>query len=144
MIVCRPAILAEDMDACLAIRHAVFIDEQNVPEALERDGRDDECLHYLGFDGERAVATARVMPVEGACKFQRVAVLRDVRGQGVGTRLMRFMMDALSDTARAEGRLFKLSSQESAIPFYERLGFVVVSDVYMDAGIRHRDMEASP
>lgn len=143
MITCRPASSAEDMALCLAIRQAVFIDEQNVPEALERDGRDDECLHFLALDGDRAVATARVMLIEGACKFQRVAVLRDVRGQGVGAKLMRFMMDALAEKARAQGRLFKLSSQESAIPFYQRLGFAVVSDVYMDAGIRHRDMEAS-
>lgn len=34
----------------------------------------------------------------------------------------------------------KLSSQTYAIPFYEKLGFVVCSEEYMDANIPHKDM----
>ena len=33
-----------------------------------------------------------------------------------------------------------LSAQVYAIPFYEKAGFIVNSDVYDDAGILHRDM----
>jgi ElaA protein len=34
----------------------------------------------------------------------------------------------------------KLGAQVHALGFYERLGFVAVGPVYLDAGIEHRDM----
>lgn len=139
-LICRRATGADDLAVCLAIRHAVFIVGQKVPAELERDGRDDACGHYLAFADGEPVGTARIMPLQGTFKFQRVAVLEAYRGQGVGDGLMWFMMDDLSSRSDSAGRVFFLSSQVSAIGFYEKLGFSVCSDIYMDAGIEHRDM----
>ncbi|MBO6640269.1 MAG: GNAT family N-acetyltransferase [Roseitalea sp.] len=132
----------DDMAACMAIRHQVFVREQCVEEALERDGRDGDCIHYLAIGVDRPVGTGRVMPLADRYKIQRVAVLPPARGTGVGAALMRFMMADLANEADAAGRMFVLSSQVHALPFYEKLGFSVCSDVYMDAGIPHRDMRA--
>lgn len=140
---CRRAASADDLAACLAIRHTVFVVGQNVPVDLERDGQEDLCVHYLALFDNEPVATARVMTLDGKFKFQRVAVLEDHRGRSVGAALMRFMMDDLAKRMDAQGRKFFLSSQVSAIGFYERLGFNVCSDIYMDAGIEHRDMSRS-
>ncbi|MGB7430943.1 MAG: GNAT family N-acetyltransferase [Ahrensia sp.] len=139
-LICRRAVGADDLAVCLAIRHAVFIVGQNVPAELERDGRDEACMHYLALVDDEPVGTARIMPLEGKFKFQRVAVLEDFRGRGAGDGLMRFMMNDLSTRPDAVDRQFFLSSQVSAIGFYEKLGFRVCSDVFMDAGIEHRDM----
>lgn len=139
-LICRRAMDADDLSVCLAIRHAVFIVGQNVPADLECDGREDECAHYLALVDDEAVGTARIMPVDGKFKFQRVAVREAYRGNGVGAGLMRFIMDDLATRPDAADRVFFLSSQVSAIGFYERLGFTVCSDTYMDAGIEHRDM----
>lgn len=137
---CRRAEGPDDLSVCLAIRHAVFVVGQQVPVELEQDGREHNCRHYLVFDGDVAVGTARVMPLDGAFKFQRVAVLDAYRARGVGTKLMAFMMDDIAQ-GDIEGRQsFVLSSQVSAIAFYERLGFEACSEVFMDAGIQHRDM----
>ena len=35
---------------------------------------------------------------------------------------------------------FKLNAQTHAIPFYSRLGYEVVSEEFLDAGIPHRTM----
>ena len=131
----------EDMAACWAIRHQVFVHEQCVDEALERDGKDDQCIQYIAFDGDRAIGTARVMPLADRFKIERMAVLAEARGSGVGAALMRFIMADLEAAPDAEGRHFFLSSQVHAMAFYERLGFAVCSDEYMDAGIAHRDMK---
>lgn len=131
----------DDLAACMAIRHQVFVREQCVDEALERDGRDGDCLHYLAV-ADAPVGTGRVMPLEDLYKIQRVAVLPRVRGTGLGAALMRFMMADLAEQAKSAGRMFFLSSQVHAMPFYEKLGFEACSDVYMDAGIPHRDMKA--
>ncbi|WP_026481009.1 GNAT family N-acetyltransferase [Ahrensia sp. 13_GOM-1096m] len=140
-ITCRRATSAADFAASMAIRESVFIGEQNVPADLERDGLEDECLHYLGALNGKIVATARVMPQAAKFKFQRVAVMKSARGTGLGAELMRFMMDDLAKRDDAAGKVFFLSSQVSAIGFYAQLGFEVCSDEYMDAGIQHRDMK---
>jgi ElaA protein len=120
----------------------VFIDEQGVPEDLELDGLDAACAHFLAtasdVDGAIVdVGTARLKPNGGQAKAQRVAVARAWRKRGVGQALMA----ALEEDARARGlSAVVLSSQVSAIPFYERLGYTASGPVYEDAGIPHRDM----
>lgn len=140
-ISCRRALSAEDLAACLRIREAVFIDEQNVPVALERDGLDDECFHYVATMAGEIIGTARVMVLKDKFKFQRVAVVSSARGAGIGGILMKFMMADLAENDDAAGKHYFLSSQVDAIPFYERLGFEICSDEYLDAGILHRDMK---
>lgn len=128
---------AAELSRCLALRRAVFIDEQHVPEDLELDEHDPVCTHFLATDGDVDVGTARLKPTDGKAKAQRVAVKKTHRKSGVG----RLLMQALEDEARRQGlKSVVLSSQVSAIPFYERLGYAAHGDVYVDAGIDHRDM----
>ena len=112
------------------------------PPAIERDGRDGEAIHYIAEIGGRPVATARVRMPGNKVKFERVAVVKTARGTGTGAALMRFMMADLAADERTAGRHFFLSSQSPAIAFYERLGFTVCSDEYLEANIPHRDMRA--
>lgn len=145
----RLAVSAPDLVRCLALRRAVFIDEQAVPEVLELDGHDHDALHFIcvddddeGDDDKRpALGTARLRAIDtDTAKVQRVAVGRQHRRSGVG----RLVMQALHDEARKRGhRRIRLSSQVSAIEFYEGLGYVAEGGIYDDAGIPHRDMELS-
>ena len=64
----------EDMPAVLDIRRAVFMVEQGVSEAEERDGQDDEALHYLALKDDVQIGTARVLVDGDAGKIGRVAV----------------------------------------------------------------------
>lgn len=125
-----------DLEACCAIRRVVFIDEQEVPEDEEWDGLDEACTHFLARLDGRALGTARLRidPGYGA-KAERVAVMLAARGTGVG----RAVMLALEDEARAQGwPRVTLAAQLQALPFYERLGYVVYGPEFDDAGIPHR------
>ena len=128
-----------DLETCRAIRRAVFIVEQNVPEAEEWDGRDGEATHLLARDAEgRAIGTARILIQGETGKIGRVAVLAEARGTGIGAALIRAALDHLRRTpgiTRAS-----LGAQTHAIGFYEKLGFVAHGPEYDDAGIPHRDM----
>ena len=117
------------------VRFAVFVEEQKVPAEIELDGFDPLSVHALAFDGEgRVLGTGRLLP-DG--HIGRMAVLRQARGAGVGSALLRALMQA----ARARGdREVALSAQAHAIPFYERFGFVAEGEEYDDAGIPHRWM----
>ena len=117
------------------VRYRVFVEEQKVPAEIELDEFDPVSVHALAFDaGGRALGTGRLLP-DG--HIGRMAVLREARGAGVGSALLRALMKA----ARARGdREVMLSAQTHAIPFYERFGFAVEGDEYDDAGIPHRMM----
>jgi len=125
----------ESETALNTVRRAVFIEEQRVPAALEWDGLDESCHHVLvTAAGNRPVGTGRIKP-DG--HIGRMAVLRDCRGQGVGSAILA----ALLDVARQQQCTgVYLHAQVSAIIFYEKQGFTVDSKEFMDAGIPHRSM----
>ena len=129
----------DDIAACRAIRHEVFVIEQHVPEAEEWDGRDGEAIHLIARDDSGApIGTARLL-LEGATgKIGRVAVLKAARGSGTGAALIRA---SLQELAGIQGiSRAKLGAQTHAIGFYEKLGFSAYGPEYLDAGIAHRDM----
>ena len=129
--------LTDDLSSCFVLRREVFVEEQAVPEELERDEHDADALHFLAAWEGRPVGTARMLLKGDTGKIGRVCVLRPMRGRGIGAALIRAAVEELR--ARGFSRA-KLGSQVHAIPFYEGLGFVAEGPVYDDAGIPHRDM----
>lgn len=121
-------------ESILAIRFEVFVAEQGVPSELELDGLDPKCVHALAFDGEKPVATGRLID-DG--HIGRVAVLKSYRKRGIGLKIMKTLIEAAK--ARSLTSVC-LSSQTHAAPFYERLGFEAKGRVYQEAGIDHIDM----
>jgi predicted GNAT family N-acyltransferase len=120
------------------VRFAVFVEEQKVPAEMELDEHDAVSLHALAVDAAGTVlGTGRLLP-DG--HIGRMAVLRLARGAGVGSALLRALLQAARDRGDRE---VLLSAQTHAIPFYERFGFVVDGKEYDDAGIPHRQMRLS-
>jgi len=129
----------DELKTCLQIHHDVFIKEQFVSEAEEVDGEDPMAEHFLLYFKEQAVGTARVRYINKRAKIERVAVLNSFRGRGFGKVLMDAILEDLRTSKKAAWAT--LGAQTYAIPFYEKLGFVVYGDEYMDAGIPHKDMK---
>jgi predicted GNAT family N-acyltransferase len=131
------ATMEDEIEACLEIRFEVFVGEQHVPPEEEIDGIDDRCIHYLATADGRPVGTARIIPKPPTAKIGRVAVVRSERGLGVGTAIMQYVLEDASSMGFVEA---VLDAQTTAIPFYEKLGFVAESGEFLDAGIPHRRM----
>ena len=132
-----PLALPGDMPAARDIRRVVFIEEQSVPEDIERDALDATALHLVALADGQPVGTARVLIAGGTGKIGRVAVLKPHRGTGLGQALIRF---AMAEIRQAGGHTAKLGAQTHALGFYEALGFTAQGAEYLDAGIPHRDM----
>lgn len=150
-----------------AVREAVFVIEQGVPAALERDAADPRCLHVLARDATgKAIGAARLVPpfvaVNGCVgapadedhpagtashahaardplpRVGRMAVLRRWRGRGVGEA----MLSTLEDLARQRGwTQLALHAQASAVRFYARLGYLPEGPRFHEAGIEHQAMQ---
>jgi len=120
--------------ALMSIRQAVFIEEQNVPKDIEIDEHDPICLHILAYDKDLPVATARLLN-DG--HIGRMCVLKSYRLQGIATELL----NRLIQKARQRSiQSIELHAQLTALPFYQKAGFVVCSVTFMDAGIKHKTM----
>ncbi len=121
-----------------AIRQAVFIEEQRVPQEMEIDEFDPIAWHALAFQGTQCIATGRLVEIpQNAGQIGRMAVLRGFRGNGVGKAILMKLIDLAASQKMSSVRLH---SQVSAIPFYEKVGFTVQGPVYEEAGIPHRNM----
>jgi len=134
----------EDLQFCLDIRFLVFVEEQKVPLELEVDEYDEVAMHVLGLADGLPAATLRLRFVEDKIKIERFAVLKDYRSQGVGAAMMVETLKLIEGLKeRMQITKAVLSAQEAVIPFYQKFGFSVCSDTYMDANIPHKDMELS-
>jgi predicted GNAT family N-acyltransferase len=115
-----------------AVRREVFVLEQQVPEALEIDEMDAHCVHAVAYDSDGvAIATGRLLP---DAHIGRMAVRKQARGSGVGSALLKRLMQTAQQRGEAE---VVLNAQIHAEPFYLRHGFVREGAEYMEAGIAH-------
>lgn len=130
----------ETLSDCLAIRHAVFVEEQGVPVELEIDEHDhSSAIHFAVYLDAGLVGTARLCLFNGVAKIQRVAVSKEARGSGLGAKLVDHLV-RYARTAKLAPKI-ALDAQAHATGFYERLGFKTVGTPFDDAGIPHIRME---
>lgn len=122
-------------EALHAVRHCVFVDEQQVPAALEIDALDPRSVHVLARSGDgEPIGAGRLTP-DG--RIGRMAVLAAWRGRGVGEALLL----ALVEAARCAGwPQLTLHAQLPARVFYTRQGFLPEGDIFEEAGIAHQQM----
>ncbi|WP_423189695.1 GNAT family N-acetyltransferase [Alkalibacterium sp. f15] len=123
----------------IEIRKIVFIEEQQVDESLEIDDLEDKTLHIVGYEDKLPVCTARLLKKEDdTVKIQRVAVLAAYRKQGIG----RLLLEQIEKIAKKQlnASHLALDSQDHAISFYEKIGYSVKGDGFLDAGIPHHYM----
>jgi len=144
-IVISPVSGEAELMQALAIREVVFIEEQHVPEGIERDAEDARAFHVLAFQGGHAVGTGRLVtlaePASGDSgswgQIGRMAVLSAHRKARVGSHLLAAL--------EAEARRQKLTgilmhAQLYAIGFYRHHGYEPVGPVFEEAGIDHVEM----
>ncbi|MFK2825786.1 GNAT family N-acetyltransferase [Bacillus sp. B190/17] len=120
------------------IRKRVFVGEQGVPLEIEIDEHEEAAAHFVLYDNEKPCGAGRFRIKDGLGKAERICVLPTYRGKGAG----RLIMEAVEAHAKERDiPALKLDAQVHAIPFYERLGYEVISDEFIDAGIPHKTMK---
>ncbi len=130
----------EPADEALRIRQEVFVEEQKIDPAIEYDGLDGEAVHAVVYDEEnQPAATGRLLWDVVANRFRigRVATRKERRGCGYGDFVMRMLMDKAFQCGAEE---VYVEAQETAVPFYQKLGFEITGGELMDAGILHFPM----
>jgi len=132
------ALSLDELYEILRLRSEVFAVEQNCLYQ-DLDNKDQRALHIFASQDGEIVACCRVFIKEdGVATIGRVVTSQKVRSTGVGKQLM------LQGIAAARAMYPKhrcvIHAQCYAIGFYEKCGFVVCSDEFMEDGIPHKEM----
>ncbi|MDO4223206.1 MAG: GNAT family N-acetyltransferase [Acinetobacter sp.] len=128
--------------AILKLRVDVFVVEQNCPYP-ELDGVDQQATHlYSQNDHGEILAYARILPAGltyETAAIGRVIVTPKVRGGGIARELMQKAIAIVRDDWQAP--VITIGAQVYLKDFYQSLGFVAISDEYLEDGIAHIDMQ---
>ncbi len=135
------ALSLSELYSILQLRSEVFVVEQNCIYQ-DIDGKDEKALHVLGeFDG-KIVAYARLFKPNDyfeKSSIGRVIVDQDFRDKKLGHFLMREAIEAIRNHF-GETQI-TISAQLYLKNFYESLGFIQTSEMYLEDDIPHIEME---
>lgn len=131
----------EDIKDAAIVRTEVFVNEQKFDADNEFDDIDNIAYHVVVYDdNDMPVATGRLFEnedIQDCYTVGRVAVLKQGRSSGLG----RAVMLAIEEKAKSIGaKSLYLGAQDHAVGFYEKLGYVVSGDEYMDEHTPHYPM----
>lgn len=119
-------------DEARKIRTDVFVDEQGFHD--EFDETDKSASHLVAFDGNEAVATARIFFDSGRCVIGRIAVIKRLRGTGIGSEIIKA---AEREIIKSGNGCAYIHAQQRARGFYEKIGYTAFGEYEPDQGYPH-------
>ena len=125
----------DELYEALQIRAAVFVVEQNCPYQ-DLDDVDKHAYHVFLRENGETLGYLRV--VDKGKRLEEVSLGRVIslkRRQGIGGKLMRAGIAVAKEKFHADKVM--VGAQKYAVPFYESVGFRVISDEYLEDGIPH-------
>ena len=109
------------------------------PEMLGSEASD---FHLACYDQEGDLLACLILTPEGSeeIRMRQVAVRPDLQGKGIGRRIVEFS----EKFAIGEGfTLMTMHARETAVPFYERLGYERYGERFEEVTIPHWHMRKS-
>ena len=116
------------------IRSEIFTGDLKMPISVEKDQYDHFAHHLIIKDGDKKVATGRLILKDGEFLIGRIAVLKEARGMQIGDLVVRMLMDRAFSMGAKEVFVHALISLQS---FYEKVGFKAVSEPFVEATLEH-------
>jgi ribosomal protein S18 acetylase RimI-like enzyme len=97
--------------------------------------RDGDCVYVIAVEDHAVLGVVALeLPTS---RLRQMAVRSDLQRSGIGQKLVQH----LETEARARGlRHIELHARETAIGFYEKLGYEVLGSVFTEVGIPHFSM----
>ena len=123
----------------LKVRAAVFVVEQECVYQ-DVDGVDLESLHIFWEENGEILAYLRAFFKNKEEKLVQIGrVLTVERGKGFGEQVMKAGIEAVRTELKAD-KIF-IEAQSYAVGFYEKFGFKVCGEEFLEDGIPHKPME---
>ncbi len=131
----------QELEAMYQQRWVVLRQPLGKPLGSERDRADEAPGSYyaIALWQNQVIGSARLRLFEGGIgSIAYVAVLADYSRQGIGTELMKYLLNVAKQKQLHKVRL---RSRVTAQGFYEKLGFHATTEPFTHIGLPHVDME---
>lgn len=129
-----------ELYAILQLRNDVFVIEQNCVYQ-DADNKDLASYHLMGWDGDSLACYCRILPPGISyteASIGRVVCSPAYRNAGAGSELMKRAI--IHTLAQFDCNTIRISAQLYLQKFYELLGFIKVSETYLEDDIPHIEM----
>ena len=122
------------------LRSKVLREELGFPPGAEVFPFEDKSLHLVAVQDGDVIGCAAFHPEERTGRLYQMAVYEEHRGKGIGGKLVAELERHLRDRGFEE---IYLHARHYAVPFYEKLGYEIFGEPFVEIGIDHRKMKKS-
>lgn len=123
----------------LKARSEIFNMEQNI-HYQDMDNIDYKSLHCFFIENDKVIAYLRAYYEENDIDIVRIGrVLTLEHGKGIGKELITKSLIAIKDKMKCKKII--MDAQKHATGFYEKFGFQITSDDFLEEGVVHVVME---
>lgn len=132
----------DNLKRCLKIRDKVFTSEKGVPKEIEVDEYDclnESCNHFLIRKQSNDIGTVRCLYTsKDTIRIQRFCFLKEYRGLGLGKIVIEYIENYYKNQGVTK---IEMDAKYEVFGFYEKCGYEKVSDVFIEANIKHIKMK---
>ena len=124
-------------DALVELRRAVLRRPLGLDFTREQLAAESRQLHLGAWEGEAPVGCLALLVDGAAARMRQVAVAPEAQGRGIGRRLV---LEAEDEARRRGAARMELHARQTAVAFYERLGYCAEGGLFTEVGLPHRLM----
>ncbi len=121
------------------LRYAVLREPLGLNFTREQLLAEDKDIHIVYHTDAMVIATLMLTPLDGGhIKMRQVAVDEQYQGAGIGAKIVEYSEAYALDHGF---HTMELSARKNAVSFYQKQGYNIVGDEYMEVTIPHYKME---
>ncbi|CAI2549778.1 Protein ElaA [Apilactobacillus kunkeei] len=128
----------EELFEIYRVKSEVFVEEQHIVYA-DPDENDKKALHIFETYGRNITAYARIFKDYDHITFGRVLTTKKIRGTGKGKELLEKILNVINQYF--PNTRIEIDAQAYVVGYYEKSGFKVTSEPFIESGINHIKME---
>ncbi len=123
----------------VALRHQILRQPLGLSFAEEELEREKDDLLIAAFDDDDMLGCCILTSVgNNTLRLRQMAVQNNLQGKGIGASIMSF----IENLARDKGyKYLMMHARDSAVGFYEKFGFKIKGNEFLEVGVSHHVME---
>jgi ribosomal protein S18 acetylase RimI-like enzyme len=131
------AYASDEYEKCVQLRYHVLREPLGLAFSNEQLAAEANDFHLACFRDGELVGCLSLVEESARVHMRQVAVLPQYQGQGIGRTLVEFA----ERFARGKGfALMVLHARETALPFYEKLGYKRIGESFEEVTLTHWKM----
>ncbi len=123
----------------IALRYQILRQPLGLSFSTEELEKEKENLLIAAFDDDDMLGCCMLTPINNqTLQIRQMAVQNNLQGKGIGASLMSF----IENLARDKGyKCLMMHARNTAIGFYEKFGYKVMGNEFIEVDVPHHVME---